>query len=112
GKAGQLIVDTGAGFTQLNYDFARASGAHVSTSKSLSQGVGMSVGLSVGQRGSAELFILETDQFKVGHFLFPRSSLGSVPHSFAAGANGFLGPDMLERGHAFLDFGSMSLFLK
>jgi hypothetical protein len=110
GKPGQLIVDTGAGFTQLNYDFVRATGARVSPSTAFSTGVGMSVGLSVGNSGSAQLYIVETDQFKVGSFLFPKGHLGSVPKNF--GANGFLGPDMLERGHAFLDFGSMSLFLK
>jgi hypothetical protein len=110
GKAGRLIVDTGANFTQLDYRYVRSAGMTVRPSSSLNSGVGMQMKLGVGNGGASELLITETDQFKVGDYLFPKGAIGCLQHGFPT--DGFFGPDLMERGHAFLDFGNLSMFLK
>jgi hypothetical protein len=110
GKPGRLIVDTGAGFTQLDYRYVRSAGASVRPASSLNSGFGMKMKLGVGNGGASELLITETDQFKVGDYPFPKGAIGCLQHGFPT--DGFFGPDLMERGHAFLDFGNLSMFLK
>jgi hypothetical protein len=110
GKPGRLIVDTGASFTQLDYRYVRSAGMTVRPSSSLNSGLGMQMRLGVGNGGASELLITETDQFKVGDYLFPKGAIGCLQHGFPT--DGFFGPDLMERGHAFLDFGNLSMFLK
>jgi len=110
GKPGRMLVDTGAYLTLINYNIARAAGVSVRPSSSLMSGIKVPWGLGVGGRGPSELLIAEPSQFKVGEFSFQKAPVGCLPLDFAT--DGFLGPDYLEKGHAFLDFGDNSLFLK
>jgi len=111
GKQGNLVVDTGAHLTQLDYRFVRSANVTLRPSSSYSSSKSAyNVGLGVGNSGSTELFVLEPNQFKVGDFTFPKGPVACLQHSFAT--DGFLGPDLLEKAHAFIDFGSLSLFLK
>jgi hypothetical protein len=109
-KTGQLVVDTGAHISQLNYRFASAAGVSLRPSSTVTHGIPIKMGLGVGNSGSTEIFIAEPQLFKVGEYQYPRGPIGCLQHQFAT--DGFLGPDMLEKGHAFLDFGNNCLFLK
>jgi predicted aspartyl protease len=103
GQSSTMVVDTGAFLTSVAYKTAQA--AHLAFRPSL-------LGSTMGINGTAtsRIFVIEPDEFKVGDFRFGRLAMSS--QQFERGGPGFLGPDLMEKGHAFLDFGSLSMFLK
>ncbi len=104
GKPGELIVDTGAWITTLDYNYVRSAHVSVVPTKLPARGY------MIGGSGQSAVFLSKPDDFKVGDFQYPKGEIASQGHD--RGVMGFLGPDLLEKAHAIIDFGNLSMFLK
>ncbi len=104
GKAANMVVDTGAFLSIVDYQWARNAGVSMRPTR-------MQMGLGIGGHGETTVFVAAPAEFKVGDFVFSNLSIAAqgLEHSLGSG---LFGPELMERGHAIIDFGNLSMFLK
>ena len=103
GKPGHLFVDTGAFLTVLDYKYARSAGVSIKPTL-------LRMGLGIGGQGDTAVFLASPDEFKIGDFTFPKAPIACQGLEYQM--MGLLGPELLEKAHAIIDFGNLSMFLK
>jgi len=104
GKPGDLIVDTGAYLTTLDYQYVRNAGVSIRPTKLGPRG------LMIGGQGGSATFVARPTEFKIGDFVVRATDIACQGLEYKM--MGLIGPDILERSNAIIDFGNLTMYLK